>query len=192
MSYRLLENWLPENYVETVCREFENNISWEFGHSSSGVGDNYDKTDPMIMDSVQFIHPIVENNETVSNIYNLVFPITLFLEKELGKSVKNMLRVKANCLVRDGTEEKYNAPHVDSTEIGNFWSLIYYINDSDGDTFIFDKFFPDSHIGLKPVSRFTPKRGSAVLLPSNQYHASSNPIASKRRMVINHIFEIEL
>lgn len=190
-GFRLLENWLPLNYVETVKREFENLSAWQFGYSSSGVGENYDKSDNMIFDSMQFIHPILENNETVSGIYNLIFPISLFLEKEIDRPVKNMLRIKANCLIRDGLEEKYNAPHIDSTEIGNFWSLIYYINDSDGDTFLFDKSYPESHTNLKVVARFSPKAGSALLIPSNQYHSSSNPIYSDRRMVLNHIFELE-
>jgi hypothetical protein len=191
MSYKLLENWLPKSYVETIKREFENLSSWQFGHSSSGVGDNYDKNDPMIFDSVQFIHPIVENNEIISNIYSLIFPIMLFLEKETGRSVKNMIRIKANCLTRDGIEEKYNAPHIDLTENGNFWSLVYFVNDSDGDTFLFDKSYPAPYDDLSVVERISPKAGNAVLLPSNLYHASSNPIKSQRRIVINHIFEIE-
>lgn len=191
MNHRLLENWLPKNYIETIRREFENLNSWQFGYSSSAVGENFDNDDPMILDSVQFIHPIAENNEITSNIYNLIFPIMLFLEKEIGKSVKNMLRIKANCLIRDGLEEKYNAPHVDLIDTGNFWSLIYYVNDSDGDTYLFDKSYPESHIGLSVIERITPKAGNALLLPSNLYHASSNPIHSQRRIVLNHVFELE-
>lgn len=189
-TYRLLENWLPNSYVETIKREFENLSNWQFGHSSSGVGENYDKNNEMIVDSMQFIHPILENNETISGIYNLVFPISLFLEKEIQRPIKNILRIKANCLIRDGFEEKYNPPHIDSADAGNFWSLIYYVNDSDGDTIVFDKSYPDSYLELKILERFAPKAGNALLIRSNQYHSSSNPIQSQRRIILNHILEI--
>ena len=100
------------------------------------------------------------------------------------------MRIKVNCLTRDGFESKYNPPHVDVVEPG-FLSLIYYINDSDGDTVLFDKTIDQGFNDLKIVERITPRQGSAFLIPSNQLHASSCPIQNNRRLVINFILEPE-
>ena len=61
-------------------------------------------------------------------------------------------------------------------------SLIYYINDSDGDTIFFNK-------KLKEIKRVTPKKNTAVLFDSNILHCGCNPIKSSMRGVINFIFK---
>ena len=57
--------------------------------------------------------------------------------------------------------------------------MIYYINDSDGDTFL----------NKTETKRITPKANSAVIFPSNLWHASSNPTKGKR-IVINYVAEL--
>lgn len=180
---------VPESYSDYLLNEFENNISWSFTPSASNVGENYDKNDPHIRDSTQFVHGIIGYNQAVSPAYQVVVPVVWFLEKELGIKVKNILRIKANCLVRDGTEDQYNPPHVDVYEPGCM-SLVYYINDSDGDTILFDKTIQHGHNNLTPIQRVTPRKGSAFLFPSNQLHASSCPINTKQRLVLNFILEV--
>mgnify|MGYP003631824103 CR=1 FL=1 len=52
-----------------------------------------------------------------------------------------------------------------------------YLNDSDGDTFLFkDK---------KIIKRVKPKSGKALIMDGNLVHASSHPVKNKFRMVLN-------
>lgn len=57
---------------------------------------------------------------------------------------------------------------------------LYYVNDSDGDTFIFDKTSKDTPLLLKNtklevIKKVTPKKGRVVLFNGNRYHSSSGP-----------------
>jgi hypothetical protein len=86
--------------------------------------------------------------------------------------------------------------HVDTTL--KHFVVLYYVADSDGDTIIVDRQLQDdepSYDNLKLedyniIHRVTPKQGRAVIFKSNQFHASSPPIESLKRMVINFVFEV--
>lgn len=186
--HQYFKNLIPESYSDLLLKEFENNSSWMFTPSASNVGENYDKNDPNIRDSTQFVHAILGYSNAVSPLVQSVVPIVWFFEKETGIKIKNILRIKANCLTRDGNDYKYNPPHVDVYDPG-FISMVYYINDSDGDTILFDKMIADGHDNLTPVERIKPSKGSLLAFPSNQLHASSCPIENKQRLVINFILE---
>jgi len=81
----------------------------------------------------------------------------------------------------------HNAPHTDlGDSMPNHWTMIYYVNDSDGDTLIFNE-TPK----YRPVKNFTinkkisPKRGRAIIFPGDRFHCGTTPIISKARIVAN-------
>ena len=67
--------------------------------------------------------------------------------------------------------------HVDDSFMkDNFFSMIYYINDSDGDTVVYkDK----KLIGVKPEA------GKVLMFDGKLHHASSSPVKNKLRKVVN-------
>ena len=85
--------------------------------------------------------------------------------------------------LRDEFIHEYDNPHVDV----KFEHLVvlYYVNDSDGDTFIFDKTLNDTPT-IKPntkfevIKRITPKKGRAIIFDGNRYHSSSCPTIGVR------------
>ena len=72
----------------------------------------------------------------------------------------------------------FHDPHVDYCF--PHLSVVYYVNDSDGDTFFFD----DEN---KLIKRVSPRDGRAVMFDSNISHAGSNPIHRNIRMVVNFV-----
>lgn len=185
MKHKLFKDLLPASYHEILCREFKNNVDWKFTDSASGVYDNYDKNNSNIKDSIQFVHSIAEDNNGISPVYSLVLPIIWFFEKESGLTVKNILRIKANCLTNNGNDIKYNAPHIDVTKPG-YASLIYYVNDSDGDTILFNEYYEGYPIStFSQQKQITPKKGKLVMFPSKLFHSGNFPVLSPFRSVIN-------
>jgi hypothetical protein len=69
--------------------------------------------------------------------------------------------------------------------------VLYYVNDTDGDTFIFDK-FADLHNLKSPsinesesniIKRVSPKKGRALLFDGRRYHSSSGPTKDIRCII---------
>lgn len=190
MKYHYFENLIPRGYSDTILRKFGEHMPWYYTDSASGVDNNYDLKNFKIKDSVQFVHPIADDNIGRSELFNLVLPIVWFLERASGLELVNVLRMKANCLVNNGEGDHYNPPHIDVTESG-YYSLIYYVNDSDGDTILFNEFYEHGHENLTEAARFKPRQGSALMIPSHLFHSSSCPIETRKRLVINMILELK-
>jgi hypothetical protein len=123
----------------------------------------------------EIIRPIIDN----------------FIKREKIKDFY-LHKIKINTLFQKIDYQPYyfNTPHQDSTD-EEFSTLLYYVNDSDGNTFFFDSNEIDSKsfINLKVEDMIYPKIGTGIVFKSNQYHASSNPIKNQRRLVINIVFK---
>lgn len=87
--------------------------------------------------------------------------------------------------------DRIDKPHVDITTphlIG-----LYYVNDSDGDTIIYQETYnPMFNADILPesltvVRKITPKKGRIVIFNGSHYHSSSQPITN-HRCVINFHF----
>ena len=66
--------------------------------------------------------------------------------------------------------------------------LIYYVNDSDGYTYIFDKMFDQKNPNETKFGEYktvAPVKGRAVLFNGLYYHAGSSPVKSQSRIMIN-------
>lgn len=99
-------------------------------------------------------------------------------------------RIKHNILLqqKDAPEFHYNIPHQDAER--GCYSMVYYLDDSDGDTFLFNEYYEHGKLPekLTVAHRVSPKRNRAVIFESDRYHASSNPRINKDRFVINFVF----
>lgn len=101
-------------------------------------------------------------------------------------------RIKFNKILpgKNLSKTSYNVPHVDAHE---GWSIVYFVNDSDGDTVIFNQKYTGQvqrHVTVR--RRIAPSKGRAVIFKSDIFHCSSNPIASHQRIVMNVTFTLSL
>lgn len=154
------------------------NFPWFFQTNTSY--DVLDKTN----DVFQFTHQFVSKQGDHSPFLSEISILSPFIEKKFNIEVDDILRIKANLLTcdKDFNTNTHHPLHVDADET-NYWSLLYYVNDSDGDTF-----FKLSENDFKKVS---PKKGRAVFFNSNIEHASSSPTKTDTRIVVNSILKIK-
>ena len=121
-------------------------------------------------------------------------PILQQLEKTTKRNfIDRIIRVKANFYVKDPNypENHYHSPHIDmwddkkdKADAGEIF--LYYVNDSDGDTFFFNEPFKSKEYSIK--KRATPKAGTGILFENSLVHASSSPRISEYRVNINFVF----
>ena len=112
------------------------------------------------------------------------------MTEQTGIKVEKLIRIQVNMLCQNPsktfTADSWNAAHTDQNY--DHKVLLYYINNSDGDTFLFDQKYGEQFDAFTIKQRVTPTQGTAVLFDGNHFHASSNPINTYKRYAINFNF----
>jgi hypothetical protein len=81
-----------------------------------------------------------------------------------------------------------------------FKTFVYYVDDSDGDTVIFNKRYESTsqpttltknEPDLKAIFTSTPKKGEGIYFDGLQYHSGNSPVNYKSRCIINFDFKIK-
>lgn len=175
----IIDKVLSDSYADEVKRALLSDyFPWYFN-------DYVIQTSKEIDDSFQFTHSIVNNNEAKSEVFQLIKPMIYFIELHTGLKIKNTVRIKANLITRNNSElNKDRTIHQDNPS-SNYKSFLYYVDDSDGDTVMYEA---DKQT---ETLRITPKANKGVYFDSNVYHTSTQPTVAKRRVVINFVFEVE-
>lgn len=138
------------------------------------------ENNPNIKEYFVLSHTTYDERGVVSSFNNACVQILESVIKEKYK----LLRIKCNLSTKIESFKDYehNIPHTDF-ENPKAKTAIFYVNDSDGDTFFFDK----EGVVIKKVS---PKKNRLVVFNSNQLHAGSHPAKSEKRICINFNFEL--
>jgi 2OG-Fe(II) oxygenase superfamily len=188
-----IEKFIPSSYADIlediVCKSPE--FQWVYTPSTNNEKETKIlKKNASSYESDQLVHAIYLENARRSQFFDAVFPFFYFLEEKTGIKMGAIERIKANMLLKSAMpDDKYNTPHIDVPDAG-YKSLIYYVKDSDGDTFVFNETFRDQK-ALTLDKRIAPKKGKAVIFDSDTWHASSNPRQNQNRVVLNLIFRVK-
>lgn len=177
----IIQNLLPKVYADSLNTLI---LSAEFPwywRSENMIGKH------SICPLFQLTHPIYTHNKSVTPYYKTIFPIVTFLNKKTNIKIKSIVRIKANLIPKIVTNEEWDktAIHQDVEINKNCISVIYYVHDCDGDTFV----YADDKETI--IDSSTPKENSCYILNSKTWHRSSVPVENKRRVVINFVFEVE-
>lgn len=193
-TYRQVEV-APRGMSKWIETRLVNHGMWVYNKHTSDVDDmSMDHNDNNIKETHQFTNTFFSmDTGPEHNLFSdIAQPLLWMLEKETGLLVTQIIRIKANLLnSAPGIEENhYHIPHIDFGGKGCV-SMVYYVNDSDGDTRIFDKYSADGCKDLTMIHSNTPKQGNAILFESDRFHSSSNPIRNNVRCIINFVMEVE-
>ena len=164
------------------------NFPWYYVSNASLKPDDNDIVDPLAMETDGFYHILYDaDTENKSHMSAAFAPFYMELEATLGISDDEILRSRMSMkLPKIGfTKQNYNLPHIDFSYPHK--TLIYYLNDSDGDTILFDQYWsnfdPPTVFTIK--ERVAPKANRLLVIDGLQYHTASNPIDSTIRVILN-------
>lgn len=187
-----------QDFLETMLLD-NNMFPYYYEHTTvfGQEGELAHKSNLKLINQSQFVHKFYDE-EVLSSAFD---SITEVFHEYILESFQPK-RLKANLLHAPFTrsEAVHHAPHVDSAE-NDYITLLYYVNDSDGDTYLFDKSFDQKTINtmekytetisnLKPEKKVSPRKGRLLKFKSNRFHASSPPLSHDTRCVINMIFKM--
>lgn len=149
--------------------------------------------DPMAMETAGLSHVMYDRGwDALSYTYDFFKPFFATMNEKLGLKESNIIRARASLKwPKIGyTKDNYSLPHVDYYYPHE--TLIYYVNDSDGDTFIFDQWFTFTGNGngiaadnFTIQKRISPKANRLVWIDGLHYHTASNPIDNDKRIILN-------
>jgi hypothetical protein len=109
-------------------------------------------------------------------------------------NIGNIERIKINIISnKEKILNQTNVPHIDSVSPfvkshskERHLVFLYYVNDSDGPTIIYNEKYPlDNYAELSIRDTIKPTEGKGILFEGDQYHSSSSPIESNVRCIIN-------
>lgn len=192
----VIENHLSKemaDFVEQSALE----LPWYWQESTSdfsSLGD-FQKDVPHVIETPYFVNLLgCHNHGTSSNDVRPFIPIIRKLEENTGREfLSRIQRIKVNLYPKriNYPEGCYQLPHVDmwnhETRCPDSGEIfLYYVDDSDGDTFFFNERFGANEYTI--MRRSTPKKGKGVLFDNSIVHASSPPKIHERRMTVNFVF----
>lgn len=202
---RVYDNVLPANHVSFLEEVLITTTGWNVGLTYNGTSSFSNQSAQKyglnkIYEQFQLGYPIIDRTQDVFNFgmmaYFLAPILNISLENRFLWDIDNMLRIKANLQTRapKSAKDTYNFPHIDlniptSNEVTTF---LYYVNDSDGDTYFFKEKFkemrghPKNLDNLTIIKKVTPKKGRVVMFRGDILHAGSHPIEYDTRMVVNY------
>jgi len=159
-----LENYLTSNdfqwhFLKDVTTEQSNNVPG-FHHTpfKDGVPNS------IHYDSILFLSHYIRNT---LNLDNLV-----------------LHRVRYGMNIKSSTQLEYNTPHLDFPDDfpHKHYTALYYVNNSDGDTFIFNEKKRSKNYSV--LEKISPEKGKMCIFDGEHFHASSCPKKSNYRIVI--------
>jgi hypothetical protein len=199
-----LENIVPEDVQDYILEQHLGNIKYEFASThkpqaniiknpididSLTMTDNYKtiKLRPGIFQSVFYEEGLWEQKEQVYS--KIVLPPLNAISKVMNFDY-DLMKIKSNFNYREVPENSDMSfiPHCDFEGFGG-WTLLYYINDSDGDTIIFkNKGINYLTLGkeLEIKRTYKPKKGSIIMFNQDYLHTGCPPIVNDYRLVINY------
>lgn len=195
---------VPVDYQNKIINFIrgENHFPWytidKISHNDYFKDGEPTYVDQKVSDHGGLYHMLYDEDKIKSDNLTLFKPILDSYCNIFEKTIQDVYRIRMRYThpVPHHSKENYAAPHVDCHSAVPFTTLIYYINDSDGDTILFsklhkvgiDEYDPIITEELTEVYRHTPKKGEAIVFNGHRYHAGNYPIEYSKRIVVNFDF----
>jgi hypothetical protein len=196
---KVIEDLVPLPFQNELERTFEKNrdLPWVINSTISENPEKYKFKNTNIIEAPGASHVLFWDDAIRSNYFHSIKPIFYYLEDLFKFQIGEILRIRARKTFnfKGHTLEGYTPPHVDLSHVDNYMSLVYYVHETDGDTFFFDKEHKvgDTNTLLdfgNIIKRVSPKKGSAIFFPGRTYHAGNCPVNYPTRTILNFDFTI--
>jgi hypothetical protein len=195
MSPVILDGLLPYSLEQKIYNTVTNiEFDWHYNPNISipekEITEKAMINDSNIRDTGAFVHSFHSNQQKFdTRYYESVLPIMYFVEKETDLKVFNVERVRGVFAPKEPhLKGFYNVPHIDN-ELPHK-TLIYYVNDNDGDTILFKEKYIS---GIVNTSKKTidysvePKKGRILIFDGLTFHTGKIP-SNNIKLLLNFNF----
>jgi hypothetical protein len=140
----------------------------------------------------QFCHQVIKYDQVQSSLIDEMLGIYNKVSEKY-KFSKDIIRIKSNLCTKIFCDNinAHQTPHIDYPI--DHMVMIYYVNDSDGDTFVFDQRVENLD-NIKKLNKLTvkkrisPKKGRVLIFDGRFLHSGMHPREHNHRIIINFNF----
>ena len=198
---KVISNFLPKSYADEIEKVLcSGTFDWYWTAEATIGGANRSLSDypfnPHIKSTGSLNHNAYEKLEPFGQIQNSIYypllrPIIWFLEQKEDIVVDELLRIRLRrTLQLPGMgDSDYNIPHVDISKPFKYTTMVYVVEETDGDTVMFNERYKDGDSGfmteVTEMQRIKPVKNNAIVFDGHQYHAGNNPTKYQTRTIIN-------
>lgn len=185
----ILDKIVPQGYADQIEQDImRREFPWYYIN---------DVTNPDYGNNSGFTHLAYDYGATPSEWYPFIKPMIYSIVEAQGIPLIELFRIRVGLLpTSDEPEQDYNTPHVDF--LWPHYTACYYVNDSDGDTIVFNETVDPLRRNLNEKTlteyvantnftvetRSSPKKGRVCIFDGGKFHASTKPKDHSRRIVI--------
>ena len=200
-DYVEIENFLSDDVHEKLLNYLTRpQFPWCLSLDSVGVGpwNHNPNANPVTAlkdnSAVGFYHTFVFNGEICSDHANAVGWVMNGFEQATNGQVliDSMHRIRGGLFTKH-PDPTPHLPHVDAP-FPDYWSAVYYVNDCDGDLYMYDQTYPEVKLEDVETTNFTVKKrckvgqNKLIAFDGKYYHSSSFPTEKPYRMAITFNF----
>ena len=185
----VIDDFLDKSYFDFIVNDVmsDDNFPWYYNEDSTYPNDYDYSINGKVNPNQGFFNVLVSDDKTHGRLGDLIYPFALKVKSYLG--AKKVMRVRADMCLQN-PESAIHGPHVDYP--GKFhYSSILYLNETDGNTFIFNERDPGSPIDGKNINQFSvketiqPKPNRLVVFDGRYIHTGCSPTKHKCRKLLN-------
>jgi len=180
----VIDDALPQEYADSLEKLHSSpDIPWFYNEDIS-VGDKrFFEDKEEFVKTPGFNHTSLNGKKIVSRFYTNHHLVPEFVFKKINFTKKyELINARAFMLLPTPKTKEYAAKHIDLHD--PHLVVLYYVNDSDGDTFFFGK---DISNGIS--QKISPKKNRAIIFDGSIYHAGSLP-SREKRIILNYNLKI--
>jgi hypothetical protein len=181
---KIVNNLLPKGYAEQIRTDINQyDFPWWYCPDVTYQGS---------VGNAGLTHVVYDMGGNMrSDWYPFFKPMVYHIEEANGVRINELLRIRVGLLMRGSGD--INTPHVDYTV--PHYTACYYVEDSDGDTVIYDQMMEENQTSIEnqfrgenevftEAGRGKPIYNSVCIFDGRRYHASSVPKFHDKRIVI--------
>jgi hypothetical protein len=189
-----IEDVIPRSYQDQVEAETTSSSMAWFFHEESARSTSMFKT--TFSGFSHMAYHIKESTPVMSPLSSILLPILFMFCDKAQIKFNTLLRMRVGLFTRTMIEAVHHNPHVDFYEPHH--TAVYYVNDSDGDTFVFNETYDDLDLQQSAkhadenkftiAGRVSPKKGKMAGFDGRHYHASMHPMKAASRIAVTFNF----
>jgi hypothetical protein len=189
-----IDNVIPKLYQDQIEAEVTSDrMAWYFrlepGRTVSLLGTS--GADARYSGFTNTVFHVENAGAPPSPVTALLLPLLFTFCEKAGTPFTRLLRIRLGLYPRIMVDAVHH-PHVDFYYPHH--NAIYYVNDADGDTVIYQETFDEVSQATYPAylreekfqlaKRITPRKGKMIGFEGKRYHASMHPMQASHRIAI--------